>query len=162
MNKYPYRINVGFLINAPVGTSRDFMIEEPAMDLDEDLPAENIHCVVSVSKAQQGIMATVDCSCEVDLQCMRCLEDFHTTLGSHFEELFFFPHLRGLEEAELFLPESGYIDLQELIRQYLVMEIPYAPVCKEDCKGLCPYCGNNLNLGPCYHPEEEESEAEES
>ena len=73
---------------------------------------------------------------------------------SHFEELFYFHYLRENEEAEQFLPESGYMDLQDLVREYLVMEIPYAPICKEDCKGLCPICGKNLNLGPCDHPEE--------
>ena len=102
----------------------------------------------------EDILATVDCSGEVDLECTRCLETFHTVLNSHFEELFYFHYLRENEEAEQFLPESGYMDLQDLVREYLVMEIPYAPVCKEDCKGLCPICGKNLNLGPCDHPEE--------
>ena len=62
MNNHPYRINVGFLINAPVGTYRDFTIDEPAMELDDDLHAEKIHCDVRASKVQQGILATVDCS----------------------------------------------------------------------------------------------------
>ncbi len=155
MNKYPYRINVGFLINAPVGTFREFTIEEPAMDLDDDLHAENIICKVRASKVQQGILAAADCSGEIDLDCTRCLDPFHTQLNAHFEELFYFHYLRENKEAELFLPESGYMDLQDLVREYLVMEIPYAPVCKPDCKGLCPVCGKNLNLGPCNHREEE-------
>lgn len=155
MSNHPYRINVGFLINAPVGTYREFTINEPAMDLDEDLHAEKISCTVRASKVQQGILATVDCGCEIDLECMRCLEMFHTQLQSHFEELFYFHYLRENQDAELFLPESGYMDLQDLVRDYLVMEIPYAPICKPDCKGLCPICGKNLNLGPCDHPEEE-------
>ena len=54
-----------------------------------------------------------------------------------------------------FLPDNGYMDLGELIREYLVMEVPYSPVCKEDCKGLCPVCGKNLNFEPHQHPEEE-------
>ena len=154
MNQHPYRINVGFLINAPVGTYRDFTIEEPAMDLDDDLHAENIRCAVRASKVQQGILAEADCSCEIGLECTRCLEPFTTTLNAHFEELFYFHYLRENEDAEQFLPETGYMDLQDLVREYLVMEIPYAPVCREDCKGLCPICGKNLNLGPCSHPEE--------
>ena len=64
-------------------------------------------------------------------------------------------YLRENEEAEQFLPESGYMDLQDLVREYLVMEIPYAPVCQPGCKGLCPVCGKNLNLGPCHHEDEE-------
>ena len=156
MNNHPYRINVGFLINAPVGTYREFTIDEPSMDLDDDLHAEAIHCAVRASKVQQGILAEVDCSAELDLECTRCLEPFRGKLNAHFEELFHFRYLRENEDAELFLPESGYMDLGDLVREYLVMEIPYAPVCREDCKGLCPICGKNLNLGPCDHPEEAE------
>lgn len=156
MNNHPYRINVGFLINAPVGTYRDFVIDEPSMELDDDLHADVIHCAVRVSRVQQGILAEADCSGEIDLECTRCLEPFRTGLKAHFEEIFYFHFLRENEDAEQFLPESGYMDLQDLIREYLVMEIPYAPVCKEDCKGLCPVCGKNLNLGPCHHEDEAE------
>lgn len=155
MNNYPYRINVGFLINAPVGTYRDFTIDEPSMELADDLYADNIHCGVRVSRVQQGILADADCSCDTELECMRCLEPFTTTLKAHFEELFHFHNLRENQDEELFLPENGYMDLGELVREYLVMEVPYAPVCKEDCKGLCPICGKNLNLEPHEHPEEE-------
>ena len=153
MNNHPYRINVGFLINAPVGTSRDFTIDEPSMDLDEDLHAEDIHCDVHVSRVQQGIMAEADCSAKIEMECTHCLEPFTGTLSAHFEELFAFRFLRENTEAENTLPESGYMELADLVRDYLVMEIPYAPICKEDCKGLCPVCGKNLNEGPCEHTE---------
>ena len=155
MNNYPYRINVGFLINAPVGTYRDFVIDEASMELADDLQAREIHCTVRVSKVQQGILATADCSAKTELECTRCLEPFPTELNAHFEELFYFHYLRENQDAEQFLPESGYMDLGELIREYLVMEVPYAPVCKEDCKGLCPICGKNLNMEPHVHQEEE-------
>lgn len=155
MNNHPYRINVGFLINAPVGTYRDFTIDEPSMDLADDLHGDDIHCSVRVSKVQQGILAEADCSCKTELECIRCLEPFSTVLNAHFEELFAFRFLRENQEAEQYLPDNGYMDLGELIREYLVMEVPYAPICKEECKGLCPVCGRNLNNDPHEHPEEE-------
>ena len=155
MNNYPYRINVGFLINAPVGTYRDFTIDEPSMELADDLHADEIHCQVRASKVQQGILAESDCSCKIELECIRCLEPFTTTLNAHFEELFSFHNLRENQEAEQYLPENGYMDIGELIREYLVMEVPYAPICKPECKGLCPVCGKNLNFEPHEHPEEE-------
>jgi len=155
MNNYPYRINVGFLINAPVGTYRDFTIDEPSMELADDLHADEIHCQVRASKVQQGILAESDCSCKIELECIRCLEPFTTTLNAHFEELFSFHNLRENQEAEQYLPENGYMDIGEIIREYLVMEVPYAPICKPECKGLCPVCGKNLNFEPHEHPEEE-------
>ena len=151
-----FRINVGFMINQPVGTYREFTIDTPDLELDEDTKASNVHCEVRVSRVQQGILAEVDCSAETPLECTRCLELYTQQLKSHFDELFYFHFLRENENAELFLPETGYMDLAELVREYLVLEIPYAPVCREDCKGLCPICGKNLNLGSCSHPKEEQ------
>ena len=86
MNNHPYRINVGFLINAPVGTYREFTIDEPAMELADDLHGDEIHCTVRASKVQQGILAEADCSCKIELECSRCLEPFSTVLNAHFDE----------------------------------------------------------------------------
>ena len=156
MNNYPYRLNVGFLINAPVGTYREFTLDQPAMELADDLHADDIHCTIRASRVQQGILAEADCSCKTELECIRCLEPFEAELNAHFEELFYFHWLRESKDAEEFLPENGYLDLGEIIREYLVMEVPYCPICKDDCKGLCPECGENLNLHPHTHPELEE------
>ncbi|MBM3157836.1 MAG: DUF177 domain-containing protein, partial [Chloroflexi bacterium] len=48
--------------------------------------------------------------------------------------------------------ENHILDLSEAIRQYTIMALPMKPVCREDCAGLCPHCGRNLNLGPCKCP----------
>ncbi len=153
-NHYPYRINVGFLINAVVGTYRELTIDEPEIQLADDLTGRNVHCAIRVSKTQQGVLAEGTLTAETDLECTRCLEPYTQKLEAHFDELYCFRNLRENEDAEQFLPTSGYLDLQDAVREYLLMEVPYAPVCKPDCKGLCPICGNNLNNGPCSHPEE--------
>jgi uncharacterized protein len=154
-NHYPYRINVGFLINAVVGTYRDLTIDESEIQLADDLPGRNIHCAIRVSKTQQGVLAEGELTAETDLECTRCLETYTQKLDARFEELYCFHNKRENEDAEQFLPSSGYLDLQDVVREYLLMEVPYAPVCKPDCKGLCPICGNNLNNGPCSHPQED-------
>jgi uncharacterized protein len=41
-----------------------------------------------------------------------------------------------------------------LFREYILLEIPISPLCRPDCKGLCPICGNNLNEDTCHHEEE--------
>jgi uncharacterized protein len=51
----------------------------------------------------------------------------------------------------LILPEDAHIDLQPLIREYALLEIPIKPICKPDCKGLCPVCGEDLNQVDCGH-----------
>jgi uncharacterized protein len=58
----------------------------------------------------------------------------------------------------LLLPEDSHIDLAPLIREFALLEIPISPICKPDCKGLCPVCGENLNETDCGHrPESNDS-----
>lgn len=59
----------------------------------------------------------------------------------------------GDQEAIPILNE-GVVDLTELVRQVLVLNTPPTPLCRADCKGLCPDCGHNLNAGPCQCPRE--------
>lgn len=58
----------------------------------------------------------------------------------------------------MILPEDATINLEPLVREYLLIEMPISPTCKEDCKGLCTFCGENLNEvdGDHRHPEEDE------
>jgi uncharacterized protein len=50
-----------------------------------------------------------------------------------------------MDESGLVVPEDGNIDLEPIVYEYLLLEIPINPVCREDCKGLCDICGENLN-----------------
>jgi uncharacterized protein len=53
------------------------------------------------------------------------------------------------EDLDLFPWDGDRIDLEPLFREQFVLAIPYAPLCREDCKGLCPQCGIDLNSGTC-------------
>ncbi len=53
------------------------------------------------------------------------------------------------EDLDVFPYEGEHIDLEPLFREEFVLAIPYAPLCREDCKGLCPQCGTDLNSGTC-------------
>lgn len=75
---------------------------------------------------------------------MRCLTNFDQLLHATFEELYAFDK-RSVTESGLILPEDANIDLGPLVREYLLLEMPISPVCRPDCKGLCPICGANLN-----------------
>jgi uncharacterized protein len=56
-----------------------------------------------------------------------------------------------LEEDEYILAKGaeGEVDIAPLLYSAMVVAVPPIILCKEDCKGLCPHCGANLNLGPC-------------
>jgi uncharacterized protein len=51
------------------------------------------------------------------------------------------------------VPENGKIDLEPFIREEMILAIPIGPLCSEDCKGLCPICGEDLNESSCSHEE---------
>jgi uncharacterized protein len=53
------------------------------------------------------------------------------------------------EEPETSAMSNYVLDVSELVRQQLAVNLPMAPLCREDCQGICPECGQNLNLGPC-------------
>jgi uncharacterized protein len=55
----------------------------------------------------------------------------------------------GAEDLDLFAYEGEHIDLEPLFREEFVLAVPYAPLCREDCKGLCPQCGIDRNSGTC-------------
>ena len=100
-------------------------------------------------------------STSVRLTCSRCLKDFETTLASDFE-LTYTKEVPGLmdvldeQEIELKIEEIGLmyfkgeeIDLHQGIQEQVVMALPLQPLCDENCKGLCPQCGSDLNRGAC-------------
>jgi uncharacterized protein len=55
----------------------------------------------------------------------------------------------GPDEVQILLPGESLIDISEDIRQMILLSVPLKLLCRNDCAGLCPHCGRNLNLGPC-------------
>jgi len=90
------------------------------------------------------------------LECVRCLRGYELSLDVPFEV---FAERSGAgsrrDEAELvrddymMFHDGRKLDLCEQIREALLLELPIAPHCREDCEGLCPRCGADLNNGPC-------------
>ena len=150
-NRRPFRINIGFLINQPVGTLREIPIEAESYSLEKEFPVEDLHGVISLARTHNGIRSITEVNALTDSDCGRCLVPFKQDLHTEFEENFTFEN-RPLSEDELIIPEDGNIDFEQLIREYLVLEMPYKPVCRPDCKGLCVVCGQNLNEKDCGHP----------
>ena len=94
------------------------------------------------------------------LPCSRCLEPFALPVDSAFE-LRYQPHAENaaksgdeedeIEEDDLSTAfyENDEIDLGQLMREQFLLSLPMKPLCSDDCKGLCPICGTNLNRGAC-------------
>ena len=106
------------------------------------------------------LLVTGDVETELKLQCGRCLVDMTYPVHLKVEEEFrlekigdairALPLDEGDTESELV--KDNILDVQEVIRQDLLLEVPIQPLCRPDCRGLCPTCGENLNLRKCACP----------
>lgn len=146
----PLRLNLGFLVSAPIGTSRDFTFVAPEIRLGEDFEVFNFEGSIKVARTPQGLLSQGQFKGSLPLTCARCLSDFEQFLDWNFTELFAFTR-DSITDSGLLMPEDGYIEFEGLLREYAILEIPISPICQTDCKGLCSECGENLNERDCGH-----------
>ncbi len=109
----------------------------------------------------ESVMEGVLVSGEVDVpvvgSCARCLEPVEDTLELDLQELFAYSGSTTeatTEEDEVRLVEHDTIDLEPLVRDAVVLSLPLAPVCTDDCRGLCVDCGQRLADVPDDHAHE--------
>jgi uncharacterized protein len=149
----PLRLNVGFVVAQSAGFSRDFPFDLPKLNIPPDLRVNGLTGTVRATRTPQGILLQGEFKALICLECVRCLTDFQQSLMFNFTELYAFSQ-RYVTDSGLIMPETGIIDLTPVLREYILLEIPISPLCRPDCKGLCPICGNNLNESTCYHEDE--------
>lgn len=92
--------------------------------------------------------------------CARCAEEFESPLNRQFRFILSPRSIAGepgfdrdAEAGDYAVYEGDEVDLSPLIREELLLALPTRPLCREDCRGLCPRCGANLNQGDCRCPE---------
>ncbi len=99
----------------------------------------------------------------IELRCARCLEPVHRDLKADFD-LLYRPagtvegHEVSIAEADT---EIGFfrgegVELEDVLREQVLLAVPVKAVCREDCRGLCPHCGKNLNVEQCDCRHEEQ------
>jgi uncharacterized protein len=123
----------------------------------ERLPVVPARLAGSVSPSQEGPHLAGRLEATVPLTCSRCLESFPWDVRSDFH-LIVVPREQDDEvndpdtdedAAEALVAPEGKIGLEDLAKEQLYLSLPLKPVCRPDCKGLCPSCGANRNLGSC-------------
>ena len=148
------RINVSQQLKVSIGSIRKYEVSEI---VDVASGKSVVEGEVGLMRTDRGILVKGTLHTEVEVTCSRCLSLFGCPLTLNVEEEYF-PIADVASGASLPLPEEPgcftidehhVIDLTEVIRQYALLAIPMKPLCREDCAGLCPNCGHNLNQGPC-------------
>ena len=109
-----------------------------------------VHLDVRLESLHDGILVSVDVDTVADGQCIRCLDDVHLPVQVEIQELFAYSE----DEAFDYTVVDEYVDLEPLVRDAVVLSLPFQPVCQEDCLGLCPQCGVRLLDNPGHEHEE--------
>jgi uncharacterized protein len=149
-------INVSQQLKAPIGNLREYEIDDVSDILGNGLKTE-IKGRVKLTRTNRGILAQGTFKTGVPLDCSRCLKPFESPLTISIEEEFFpaidvnsgTPLEIPDDPASFMIDEHHILDLREAIRQNALLAIPMKPLCREDCAGICPQCGKDLNEGSC-------------
>ena len=152
----PLQLDVSYLIKGSPGTHKDFEFIFPQLEISPDLDLKEIQGEIGISVTEDGVVAEGKLEAKTDLACSRCLDEYLQPIRIQFTEIFS-AHIADNSEYELGeqpLPADGTIDLGPILRDYAVLDIPIRQLCREECKGLCPTCGLNLNESDCGHRQE--------
>ena len=149
------QINVAQQLKASIGAIRNYEFSE-VIDIASG-GSSMVKGKVRLMRTDRSILVKGVLHTEVEATCSRCLSLFTYPLTLNIEEEYF-PTTDVVSGASLPLPDEPgcftidahhILDLTEAIRQYALLATPMKLICREDCAGLCPNCGCNLNQGPC-------------
>jgi len=134
-----------------IGKVSDLEIPEPYVG--------NFNAKIVIDKFDNQIILDAVTGIPANLVCDRCAKEFQSVIKSNFKMVYLFRSNYEDTESEkqdiaYLHPDSDKIELDEDIRDYAILAVPMKKLCSEDCKGLCPKCGKNLNDGPCNCTEE--------
>jgi uncharacterized protein len=99
----------------------------------------------------EGVLVTGTAEAVLVGECVRCLEELSREITADFQELFVYDDGSGAEETEdgeTSRLEGDLVDLEPLLRDSVVLALPFQPLCQDDCPGLCVECGVRLADDP--------------
>ncbi|WP_234417713.1 DUF177 domain-containing protein [Miniimonas sp. S16] len=159
----PFVIGIHDLSRRP-GTMRTYTLEVPAP---ADLAIEVIGVPegapvtldVRLESIVEGVLASAEISAPLVGECVRCLGEVTDRIDVDFTELYAYPgaieHDPDDDEADEVHELTGdFVDVEQAVRDAVVLALPFQPYCRPDCKGLCPECGADLNEAGTEHGHE--------
>ncbi len=143
----PYSVLVRDLIRRP-GEERSTTLELTVPEkLGEGMvhvdPGTPMHIDLRLESLHDGILATAEVETRANGQCVRCLDDLTLDVQVEFQELFAY----SVDEAFDYTVQDDHVDLEPVVRDAVVLSLPFQPVCRPDCPGLDPETGERLTEG---------------
>ena len=128
------------------GEAVEGVLDDAVLDLHDEYlrPFAGIRYRLSVQLAGRELLARGELEQDFEAVCSRCGADFDFTVTVP-------DFLASFETDE----KTEIVDLTDELRQSIILALPTYPVCRADCRGVCPTCGKNLNEGPCACVHEE-------
>jgi len=140
---------------------KEYEVPFDSLDLPEEYSSkDDVKVNLYIIKEKNGYAVSMDFKSDVKLECSRCLEPFNMDLSGTSNVFLSTKKLEGgkLEAGDLdteYLEDEEHFDLNEFIREEILVKTPMKPLCDENCQGICPICGANKNENPCDCEEKE-------
>ena len=140
-----------FLENARVPYKAHFLTSLPQADFTGFRLAAPAECDFSATPTADGAALLLCVKAQVEAECARCLEPLQRNYDFQREYLV---RPQDVEDPDFELPcsKKGCLDLEELVYQELIFEVPTVLLCSPDCQGLCPVCGKKKAAGCTCRP----------
>jgi uncharacterized metal-binding protein YceD (DUF177 family) len=146
--------NVGDRTRASGGASLEFSDIYQA----EFVRGDDIDWRLELLRITGGVQVTGDITGEVPLSCYRCLEEFRHPISVKVHEVALTVATEQRETGDLddeYMALDEQLDLEPILRDAVYLAIPVKRICSEECRGICPTCGENRNLVECGCPTRE-------
>jgi uncharacterized protein len=133
------------LVGARLGERLVFSLDEGPQRL-EDISVVFLRGGLTFTRIQEGILVEGEVETQIEVECARCLVPFPFGASLELEEII---AINEQAETTFSLTDEGWFELSPLLREQAWVALPISLVCSEDCRGLCPSCGSDLNEGQC-------------
>ncbi len=117
--------------------------------------ASPVSAHLNITRADRNLYIAGDINARVRTNCSRCLKEFEHVVQADFSVFYVNGEGEGREvelkaaDMDVQYFKGPELDTNEILLAQLALEMPMRELCRPDCKGLCPRCGADLNLGPC-------------
>ena len=114
-----------------------------------------VELTLRLEAVMEGVLVTGTAQAGLEGECARCLEEIHEEVTADFQELFVYEGMGAASANEdEYRLEGDLLDLEPVLRDAVVLSLPFRPLCREDCPGLCAECGARLAADPDHGHEE--------
>jgi uncharacterized protein len=156
----PNTVSLESVLGEPLQVEAELPVAVRAIDREPLVSLSPLRLAGEIARIEGGYALTARLAYDGELECSRCLATYPFREEDEFT-LLLYPRLsvpgdpaevelaRSDLDTQFYDPHQPLIELSPIAEERVQMALPMKPLCRADCRGLCPTCGKDLNLGPC-------------